>query len=221
MNRLLRFTVCAGLLLAAAAPLARADLITGSVNWDRHLSTPRVYSDDLTAIAANRTTGVAFREWSDWEFSHALPASGRLGGEMEIFNRLGSEQPALFHDTPFTLTFAIHDGHVPGAITFSGLLNGTLTALPEGQEKSSMSIDWIGATTKSLDLNHHIYTLSISGFTRTGTLPNPDELGRIDVEIHVRHNPEPASLVLGLLALPALGLVWRGMKRMPQGVAAG
>jgi hypothetical protein len=220
MNRLLRFTVCAGLLLAAAAPLARADLITGSVNWDRNLSTPRVYSNDPTATAANRT-GVAFKDWSSWSFSPSLPASGRLGGELEIFNRLGHEQPAHFHDTPFTLTFAIHDGHVPGAITFSGVLNGTLRALPGGQEKSSMSIDWIGATTKSLDLNHHIYTLSISGFTRTGTLPDPDELGRIDVEIHVRHNPEPASLVLGLLALPALGLVWRGMKRTPPGVAAG
>ena len=108
-------------------------------------------------------------------------------------------EPAHFGNgakgTPFSLTFDIHDGSVPGEITFTGLLFGTLTKNGSGNETSSLDIEWLGPTTKSLDLDHHVYSLSISGWTRTGTFPVGDSVGGITVEVKVTHNPEPAGLV--------------------------
>ncbi len=221
VNRiLLRLAVCLTTLLGLASS-ARADLITGSVQWDPGASTSKVYANGAVDPPSG-APGIAFKNWSSWTFSNApLPVTGSvirhsLVGDLETFG-LEKGEPAHFSDggkgTPFSLTFDIHDGSVPGEITFTGLLFGTLTKDGSGNETSSLDIEWLGPTTKSLDLDHHVYSLSISGWTRTGTFPDGYAVGGVTVDVKVTHNPEPAGLVLAVLALPAFGLSWLWKKR--------
>jgi hypothetical protein len=206
---LLRLGGCAALLVGLAASPGRADLISGSVGFDPGLSTTKVF--------ANGGSGVAFKNWSDYDFSHqALPAKGQFAGNLDVFG-LGKGDTAHFGNnaqgTPFSLTFDIHDGSNPGAVTFTGLLFGDLKRDKHGNETSSVSIDWLGPTSKTLDLDHHIFTLSVSDLLQTGTFPDTKDLGSIHVEVQVRHNPEPASLVLAALGVVPLGLTWLRRKR--------
>jgi hypothetical protein len=219
MKRFVGLALC--LVAVASAAPAQAGMITGSVKWDAGLSTPRVGADHVSGVLPPQPPAVHFDQWSAWTFSNKpLPANGAITGEMNI-SALVKGESAAWHNVPFSLTFVIHDGPgpnpfepaVPGAVTFSGELNGTLTRAAGGRVTSNLDIDWLGATTKTLDLNHHLYTLSISAMTRTGTLPDPNDLGEIRVGVNVRQNPEPAGLVLAALALPALALGCRRKRK--------
>ena len=220
MKRFAGLALCLIALAASASP-AHAGMITGSVAWDPALSTPRVSADHVSGVFPPQPPAVQFANWSAWTFSkQSLPAHAVITGEMNI-SALVKGESATWHDVPFSLTFVIHDGPgpnpfeptVPGAITFSGELSGSLTRADGGRVTSNLNIDWLGATTKTLDLNHHIYTLSISALTRTGTLPNPNDLGEVQVAINVRQNPEPAGLVPAALALPALAFGCRRKRK--------
>ena len=227
MKRLVGLALCIITLAASAAPApagmipAPAGMITGSVAWDADLSTPRVSADHVGGVFPPQPPAVVFDHWSSWTFSNQpLPAHAVITGEMNI-SALVNGESAAWHNVPFSLTFVIHDGPgpnpfeptIPGAITFSGELSGSLTRAAEGRVTSNLNIDWLGATTKTLDLNHHLYTLSISALTRTGTLPDPNDLGEVRVGINVRQNPEPAGLVLAALAPPALALGCRRKRK--------
>jgi hypothetical protein len=215
VNRILiRLAVCAAL-TAGLTQSARADLITGSVQFDPSLSTTKVYS--TVGDPKDPDPGIAFKNWTSTAFTNvALPVHGTITGDLVAF---GLEKAPSAHfggqgnGTPFGLTFDIHDGNISGAITFSGLLHGTLKKDAGGKETSTLSIDWLGATTKSLDLDHHIYQLSISDLVRSGTFADTAGLGQFDVDVKVTHNPEPASLVLAAIGLPALSLTWLRRKR--------
>ena len=206
---LICLAVSSVLLSGLAASTARADLISGSVQFDSGLSTPTIYASG----AGVNGPGVTFKNWTNWTFSNAtLPPmgaihGGTITGAIASFG-LETGQPAQFgskaNGTPFTLTFEVQDGSVPSAITFSGLLSGTLKKDAAGNETSTLSINWLGPTTKTVDLDHHIYELSVSDVLRTGTFPKSDSLGHFNVGIKVMHNPEPASLVLAALAFPAM-----------------
>jgi hypothetical protein len=218
---LLRFGGCAILLAGLIASPGRADLISGSVSFDPGLSTTKVYANG-GVDPDDKAPGIAFKNWSDYDFSHqSLPAKGQFAGSLDVF---GLEKGETAHfsahgqGTPFSLTFEIHDGSNTGAVTFTGLLDGILKKDPHGNETSSVRIDWLGPTTKSLDIDHHLYTLSVSDFLQKGAFPDTKALGSFHVEVQVSHNPEPASLVLAAIGVVPLGLTWlRRKRRTPAG----
>lgn len=215
-HHLVQLAVCAASLLALPASPVHADLITGSVQWNSGLSTPKVYANG-GVDATDAPPGIAFRDWSSWTFSNLLlPKTGSIPGntitgDLEVFG-LEKGEPAHFGNngkgTPFKLTFDVRDGSALGEVSFSGLLYGTPTKDGHGNETSSVRIDWLGPTDKAVDLNHHVYDLTISDLIRKGSFAETDGLGQISVGVRVTHNPEPASLVLAAIAVPALGLTW-------------
>jgi hypothetical protein len=73
-------------------------------------------------------------------------------------------KPAIFTDAAYHLTLTIFDGKLADAMTFTGKFNGTLS-------KSSAIIlgDFVGATTKSLVLGDHMYTVTIGPFAPPGS----------------------------------------------------
>ena len=224
MRRFFTVILSAAVLGAFALP-ARAGLVTGSVSLDADLSTSTVYAGSVSGATPPQPPAVAFTNWSSWTVTNqSLPTYSKLTGELNISGLVKGET-AKWTDAPFSLTFVIDDKTsasglntgVLGAVTFSGVLNGQLSKNAAGQVTSSLDIDWLGPTTQTLDLDHHIYTLSVSGYALTGTLPNANDLGKIQVDVHVRHNPEPASLVLAGLALPVVAAVaLRRKKRSAQ-----
>ncbi|HVS35617.1 MAG TPA: hypothetical protein VMS17_08545 [Gemmataceae bacterium] len=208
----------AAVCLGAAAVPVRADLISGSVAWDAGLSTPHIAANGaIGPIAPPQPPVVMFTNWSSWTFSNqSLPTNGKVAGDLNIATLIKGET-AHWQDAPFTLTFVIHDGpNIVGAVTFSGVLNGALSKNATGHVTSSVHIDWLGPTTTTLDLDHHLYTLSVSSMVRDGALPDAGDLGGVRVDVNVRHNPEPASMVLAALALPALAFVGYRRNKRPQ-----
>ena len=135
MRRTFSVVLCAAAVGALSTP-AHAAMITGSVAWDAGLSTPKVDARQVIGpVFPPQPPAITFTDWSSWTFSdQSLPAKAKITGDLNI-STLVKGEAARWQDAPFTLTFVIHDGPspgtlglgVPGAVTFSGVLNGELT----------------------------------------------------------------------------------------------
>jgi hypothetical protein len=111
-----------------------------------------------------------------------------------------------FTNKAYSLTVRIWDqaSHVWGEATFSGVLNGYLSA-----QSSNIHNTWTSSQTQTLHLGHHLYTVHIGPFVAPGA-PGTNSLGSIGADVKVTNNPEPSSFVLAGLGLPMVGLlVWK------------
>jgi hypothetical protein len=129
---------------------------------------------------------------------------------LETFSNALPGHPASFTDRPFRFTLSIRDKtyNVLGTATFSGVFDGTLS-----RSNANLHVDFTSPTLRTLHLGHDLYNISV-GQVSLGAPGGP--AGAIGVTIATHHNPEPASLLLAALALPALGLArypWRRARR--------
>ncbi len=120
--------------------------------------------------------------------------------------------PQVLHDVPYHLQVVIRDSAsgVKGMLSFEGLLNGTLS-----QSASSIHNRFVSPQSQTLHLGHDLYTVTLDHFTPPGP-PDSANPGSIGADVFVRHNPEPTSLVLLALGLPALFLAGRRYRRKPE-----
>ena len=100
----------------------------------------------------------------------------------------------------YTLTLMLTDekSGLSGAVTFSGKLNGTFSALSADVENV-----FLGDTSKTLELGNNHYVVSIGPYTPPGP-PSSDNRGSIGAHVNVTHVgirdvPEPSTLVLSCL----------------------
>jgi hypothetical protein len=128
-----------------------------------------------------------------------------VAATLRTFSPSDSLHPAHFTDRPFSLVLSVQDwaSRARGSLTFSGLLDGTVSFA-----RSHIRVHWTSPTTQRLHLGHHLYTATIRYSSHAGS---PwDGTGLFTARVRVHHNPEPTSLVLAALAAPALGLtLWR------------
>lgn len=187
-------------LLMPAAP-ARAAFIQWKYSWTRNPAI--VYSD---------TSNTSYITLS--EQPALVAASGStdiVATNLKTFSDADPDHPATFTDKPYSLTLYILDAQSgkSGTLTFSGLLNGVVSAF-----SAEVKNQFTGQTTGSLMLGNSFYEVQMTAYTPPGP-PGEETSGAIGAHArvtvtHILKTPEPSSLLLALLGTPLLGYrVWR------------
>ena len=199
--RSVRLPAAVVVLWLSAAAVAHAGFQDWSYTWER----------DPFAVPSNggAQTGVASLKLP------SLPLNGGPGASpiapMVIVagtTALGTSQsPAdLFHDAAYTVTFTVTDDQTNAshAFVFHGLLNGSMdTALVH------LTTSFQGGDQQSFTISGRLYTVTL-GFSATDASA-ANFAGDITAACQVggrppaAGTPEPATLVLVALALPAVG----------------
>jgi len=115
--------------------------------------------------------------------------------------------PQKVDDMPFEIKLRITDnssGDSRGFI-FRGFMNGDVW-----NHGSTLTPTFVGSLVRTVDLNHHIYTVTFNSFTSPGGNFNP---GQFNFTVTVAHNPEPSTLILAGIGVPLLGLTLRRRRK--------
>jgi hypothetical protein len=123
------------------------------------------------------------------------------------FNTFSDSQAAASTGMiPFTETVFIRSGSQEGHASFDFLLTGSISA-----SAAYLGVIPTGATSHRLHLNHYYFDITVDPF-HTPAEPRPLG-GWLTFDVKVHPNPEPSSLLLAGIGLPALGMVLRRRRR--------
>jgi hypothetical protein len=188
-----------GLFTAAGA---RADLIPYTYQW----------TAGQLAVGAG-TGGVSFTSGSP---QSVVGPTGGPATDLRTFSAASYTHPDTFLNVPYSLTVHITDSGIPGALTFTGVLNGTLS-----MQSANILNTFTSPVTQSTTINGDTYTVTIGPYSAPG-IPSDPDAGNIGAHIDVKGpknsgpggNPEPSTAVLSCLGAGVLGLVsWRRWRR--------
>jgi hypothetical protein len=192
-----------------AGPAVRADFIEWSYSWSR---------SPVTVAADNDGTG---------GINLVVNPAGLAAGDSDIiavnlatFSSAPAGTPDRFTDRAYSLTLDLTDtaSQAAGSLTFTGLLNGTLS-----ESNANITNTFDGPLTQTLLLGGNEYSVTIGPFTPPGP-PTAENLGSISARVSVQGTqplpapvqevPEPSGLVLVSLGLVLVGLgCWWQSKR--------
>ncbi len=193
----LRFTISLFASILFAANVARADKIHFS--WNATIAPGSVAADQAGGgrLGLLGVGGAAMYTpnptWNDW---HAVGAT-----YLTV-----PDYTATYSGKPFTLTLKLTDGPsgLSDVLTFHGLVNGGGGFLPSV---------WFYNSVRSVPIGKDIYQIQMLNLALNGLEPDPysDIFAKIDASsVSTNSNtPEPSSLLLAALALPALGFALR------------
>jgi hypothetical protein len=204
-------TIVASLLVAAGP--APANPITWTYNW-----TPSA----AEIIADNGGTGRIML--TNEPLGSAAGTTDIVATNIKVASTAAPGHPDVFMHAAYSLALTLTDGasHASGTLTFTGAFHGTISA------KSSNLVNiFTDATTQSITLGNHIYTVTIGPFTPPAP-PGATNFGSIsaNAEVSVRGRgpdfgaAEPTTLWLAGLGLAVLGLIsWRNRQAAKTAVA--
>jgi hypothetical protein len=195
--------------ILAMAPAARADWIAWTYSWS---NTPQ-------AILADNAAGGGQITLTD---EPTLPAIGNtdiVATNIHTLSTASPSAPDTFTNKSYTLTLNLTDtaSGQSGAVAFTGVFNGTLTA-----SSSNITNTFTSPTTATLDLGSNQYTIILTAYTPPGPTGSVNA-GAIGAQatvtvapIHVvLQTPEPATLLLAAFAVPFAVLRARGKSCVP------
>ncbi len=118
-----------------------------------------------------------------------------------------ASNPQIVKNMDFSVRIKVTDNSSgqSGWVVFNGWLNGDVW-----NNGTTLSPTFTGSLIKSVDINHHVYTVQFAGFNTPG---GNDTHGSFNFTVTVAHNPEPSSLVLAGIGVPLLGLTLRRRRR--------
>jgi hypothetical protein len=183
-------------LLLSRAP-ASADPIPWMYSWSR---SPEVISADAP--------GTGYITLTDEPLRTALGDSDVVATNLRTWSTASRSNPDLFTAKPYQLSLSLVDvdSGQEGTLTFTGLLDGELTA-----GSSRIDNTFTGATVQSIVLGEHLYTASLGSWSPPGP-PDSTNAGSIsahaDISVEsIMTLPEPGSLLLAGLGATALGFL--------------
>jgi hypothetical protein len=191
-------------LLATANP-AQADLIPWMYNWT---SNPKLVSADAP--------GTGYITLTDETDRMAVGDSDIVATNLQSFSTATPSAPDFFTNKNYSLTLQLFDlvSGESGTVTFTGVLNGRLTA-----ESANIRNTFTGETTQTLVLGGNLYTATITSFTPPGPpgAVNPGAIGAnatVSVQSIIPEIPEPGTLTLVGLGAGLMGW-YRWRRREP------
>jgi hypothetical protein len=197
--------------LLLPAGLARAEMINWSFSWAP--STQTVNAD------APGTGAVHLSSYGGGINSHAGDLVGLAAAYVTYSSQAPGSAPDHFGHAPFGLTLTLTDNatHQSGSLTYAGFVAGDLSASSAGL---GLTVD--SPTAAGLTLGGHYYAVSIGPYIAP-PYPSTGLPGILVANVtvsDVQTVPEPATLALAGLALPALGLAaWRKRRGRKAAVA--
>jgi hypothetical protein len=199
-------------LLLLPAGMARAELINWSFSWAPSTQT-------LHADAPGAGT-VSLASYGGTINSHPGNLVGLAGAYVTYSSQATDAAPDHFSNAPFGLTLTLTDNatHQTGTLTYTGFFSGDLSATSSG-----LGVTLGSPSAPGLTLGGHFYAVALGPYIAP-PYPSTGLPGILVANVtvsDVKTVPEPATLALAGLALPALGLAaWRKRRGRPAVAAA-
>lgn len=177
------------IVLLIGAADARAELIQWTYNWSR--SPAQVHAN---------SPGTGYISLTDEGTKSAAGTSNLVATNLQAHSTATTSHPDVFSNKTYTLSLSLQDqaSGKSGTVAFTGEFNGTLTA-----ESSNIKNTFLGATTQTLTLGNHLYTVTIGPYAPpgpTGVVNSGSIAARAEVTVStIIQTPEPNSCVLALL----------------------
>jgi hypothetical protein len=200
----------------AALLLAHADARAAFVQWSYNWS--RVPSDVISADAV----GTSRISLTDEPLGRATNSSDIVATNIRVFSDAPRATPNNFLAAAYALTLRLTDdaSGESGALTFSGVFNGTASA-----SSADIQTSFTSPTTAELVLGGNRYVVSLDAYSPPGP-PGINNAGSIGASVEVipaeeppppppppNHMPEPSTVLLSCIGLSALGMAsWRKWK---------
>jgi len=184
---------------------ARAELIQWNYSW----------SSSPTQVYANGPGSGYISLTGSNGLKSAAGSSYLVATNLQAHSTASVANPDVFTNTTYTLNLYLQDqaSGQSGTLTFTGEFNGTLTA-----ESSNIANTFVGATTQSLTLGNHLYTVTIGPFDPpgpTGAVNSGSISARAEVTVStIFQLPEPSSGMLAFLGA-SCGLALIRRRRVP------
>jgi hypothetical protein len=214
------------LVLLGVGGAAHADLITPwTYSWSR--------SPISVASDGNGTGGISMTLAPLTPGTHMVGNSDINVVNLTTFSSAPTGTHDSFTNTPYRLTVQLTDlnSGQSGSLTFNGVFNGTLSTT-----SAQIQTTFLSPLTQDLILGQHDYKVSLNSFVPPG-LPDDPTAGSIGASVGisaasntgnggsgnggnggVQTVPEPSTLLLAGLAVPA-GLAWWRVRRRPRETA--
>jgi hypothetical protein len=199
-------------LLLLAGSLTRADFVNWSYNW--------THSPIVVAADTGGTGGVTL---TNHQGGAGSGNSDIVATQITTFSSASVNTPDRFTGKNYSLLLDLTDlaSHQSSMLTFSGTLNGTLSAT-----SANIRNTFIGPLTQHVDLGGNFYTITIGPYAAPG-IPDATQTGSISAHVSAiapppdagpgsgpppsHDSPEPATLLLAGLGSSVLALAagWR------------
>jgi hypothetical protein len=198
----LALTAC----LFAAAPV-RAGNIKWDYNWTP-ITPPIDGSGKYVLYSTNKQSSI---QLSDDPLVKAENNTDVVATNIITASNTDPHNQDTFSNALYALKLTITDKQsgLTGSLTFTGHLDGTLSA-----KSALITNTFTGLQMQSIQVGGHLYTVTLDSYTHPGP-PNAGNKGSIAGSVTVtdapNHNaPEPATLVLAFVGMSGCGLAaWR------------
>ena len=194
----------ATLCLAAACFLSAGAAQASNISWSYHF----VSSGHNTHFITNHHAFgfVNLPGNGSGHLSTAEGATTDISTRIRSFSTASASNPQTVN-IPFAIDLKITDkaSGLSEFVSFAGTLNGNIW-----NNGSTLQAHFSSPLTASLDIDHHVFTVSFESFKAPGGAGHP---GNFTFDVKTSHNPEPSSLVLAALGVPFFGLTLRHRRR--------
>jgi hypothetical protein len=204
MNRAAAFCLAAACFLSAGAA-ARAS----QISWSYHFVSD---GHPVNFVHSNKAFGIVGLPGNGSGSLHTnAGATTDISTKIWSFSTASASHPQSVVNLPFAVNLKITDNAsgVSAYVSFSGALNGNIW-----NHGSTLHPTFSSPRTESVDINHHLFTVSFESFTPPEGAGHP---GKFTFDVKAQHNPEPSTLVLAALGVPFFGLTLRRRYRRRNG----